>query len=444
MANEEHVAALKQGREAWRRWDETYDSDPDVDFSRADFSGADFSGYDLSNLDLGAVDFGSANLSRASLFQAYLVGTNFSAANLRHADLSGALLGGSPLIDADLRDANLTETGLEHTDLQGANLAGANLSKARLQCANLTEANLSGADFTDAEYDSETIWPGEFRPPPEARKVERDSKRARKPTLLPPDVAERASNPPSTSKFPRWLSGLGKVILVEGDEVVWSCSSSEERYIATVIDGDPKAMKIQLKGKLLEYSPTGSISMEMLASQDRITFQVGREEIDLFLYHFNQRGITAKDMAFFLASILGIILGVTIGGGFPLIASIQQTNIVLQLLIAVIFMIFLGGFLSTLGSVRAKIENRSKLSLQDYWEDLKVHTLLSGAIAFVVGIVFIPPNYLIYYLEGQQIDDFSYIVIWAVVGAIIGFVVALLFYYPHLEFEMRGDPPPKK
>src|SRR5262249_29661082 len=97
MANDEHVALLKKGVEAWNAWRER---NPDI---RPDLSGA----------HLSRGDFGSANLLDAE---------DLFGAHLRGANLSGA-------------------------DLSGANLSGANLSRARLNQANLGGADLSGANI---------------------------------------------------------------------------------------------------------------------------------------------------------------------------------------------------------------------------------------------------------------------------------------------------------
>ena len=96
MANDEHVAMLKQGVDAWNKWrNET----PDI---RPDLRGAHLTGADLINAHLRA-----ANLSRAALMGALL-----SGANLSGADLSGADLHGAQLIQTDLCNATLTGTSV--------------------------------------------------------------------------------------------------------------------------------------------------------------------------------------------------------------------------------------------------------------------------------------------------------------------------------------------
>jgi uncharacterized protein YjbI with pentapeptide repeats len=88
MANDEHVALLKQGVDAWNRWrDENPGTRPD--------------------------------LSEANLREANLSGTNLRGANLREAGLSKANLSG-----ADLSGANLFWACLNHADLTGADLTG--------------------------------------------------------------------------------------------------------------------------------------------------------------------------------------------------------------------------------------------------------------------------------------------------------------------------------
>ncbi len=193
MANEEHVALLKQGAEVWNRWRrENPNMRPDLsktNLRKADLGGADFidadrreallkkagfkgagrsgvnflrallreagskwgggSGADLSGADLGDTNLSDANLSKAKLSDAYLGKADLSGADLSEADLSKANLNRAKLIGADLSKANLSEARLNVADFREANLDGANLHWAILQETVLGDTNLieiSGLD----------------------------------------------------------------------------------------------------------------------------------------------------------------------------------------------------------------------------------------------------------------------------------------------------------
>jgi hypothetical protein len=90
MANDEHVAVLKQGVNAWNAW-------------RRFDDGADLSGADLSRANLSGANLFVANLSEANLIGANLRGANLSDANLSRANLWSAVL-----VDTDLTGADLT------------------------------------------------------------------------------------------------------------------------------------------------------------------------------------------------------------------------------------------------------------------------------------------------------------------------------------------------
>lgn len=104
MANEEQLAVLQQGVEAWNAW-------------RRDHVGtaADLRQADLAGRDLSRVDFRGAELWRSDLSGTNLRRANLSGASFRLADLSGACLE-----RANLRAATLTGAGLAGTDLSNA------------------------------------------------------------------------------------------------------------------------------------------------------------------------------------------------------------------------------------------------------------------------------------------------------------------------------------
>ncbi|NEQ29627.1 MAG: hypothetical protein F6K04_01290 [Leptolyngbya sp. SIO4C5] len=138
MANEEHLAILKQGVEVWNQW------------RKANLRGGDLSKANLSEAYLSKANLSGANLSGANLRGAYLREANLSGANLREANLSGANLSEAYLIGVDLSEANLSEAYLSKANLSGANLSEANLSEANLSEANLSEAKLIGVDLSGA------------------------------------------------------------------------------------------------------------------------------------------------------------------------------------------------------------------------------------------------------------------------------------------------------
>jgi uncharacterized protein YjbI with pentapeptide repeats len=115
MADQAHLAVLKQGVEAWNEWRAAH----------ADIR------PDLSNVSLRGFDLAAAELARA---------------DLREADLRGAIF----------RDA----------DLAGATLAGANVFKAVFDGADLAGADLLGAQFLNcAQLASARNWQSALRDP---------------------------------------------------------------------------------------------------------------------------------------------------------------------------------------------------------------------------------------------------------------------------------------
>jgi len=156
MANQEHLAKLKEGVEAWNEWREKNpDLQPDLqganlyraqlqgaNLEEAQLQGADLEEAQLQGADLEAAQLQAAYLELAQLQAAYLGGAQLQAADLSGAQLQAAYLEraqlqGANLIDAQLQGANLIDAQLQAADLWGAQLQGANLSGAQLQGADL-------------------------------------------------------------------------------------------------------------------------------------------------------------------------------------------------------------------------------------------------------------------------------------------------------------------
>jgi Pentapeptide repeats (8 copies) len=162
MANDEHVAKLKEGVAAWNAWRA---KNPDI---RPDLSDATLRKADLVGANLSKADLGKASLIEADLEEANLRGANLSDANLReadliNADLRGANLRGANLSNVDLKGANLSDANLREADLTVADLSVADLSRANLQGANLSgaslvEANLTNADLTGCRVYGVSAW----------------------------------------------------------------------------------------------------------------------------------------------------------------------------------------------------------------------------------------------------------------------------------------------
>src|SRR5262245_8391224 len=146
MANDEHVALLKQGVDAWNAWRR---ENPDI---RPDLRGASLVGADLKHglHWVAGANLRGALVAGAELRNANLLRANLSGAYLLATDLRGAHLHGAHIDGADLRLANLSEANLSNADLSQANLSEANLSNANLSQANLSEANLGNANLTNA------------------------------------------------------------------------------------------------------------------------------------------------------------------------------------------------------------------------------------------------------------------------------------------------------
>jgi uncharacterized protein YjbI with pentapeptide repeats len=103
VADQEHLAVIKQGAVPWNKWRKANRG------IRPDLRGADLRGADLR---------------RAHLRGADLRGADLRGANLSEADLSGAALLDTILSGADLSDADLRRADLRRSNLSRARVAG--------------------------------------------------------------------------------------------------------------------------------------------------------------------------------------------------------------------------------------------------------------------------------------------------------------------------------
>lgn len=161
MANEEHVALLKSGVEAWNRWRE---ANPDV---RPDLSGAKLSTrrqpLDLRGINLRRANLSDACLSGADLRDADLRQTLFKDANLTGTDFSGADMRDVFLITANLNKTKLAGADISDAELSGAffreaDLSGVKLCRSNLKMARIVDSDLSGADLSDASVYGISAW----------------------------------------------------------------------------------------------------------------------------------------------------------------------------------------------------------------------------------------------------------------------------------------------
>jgi hypothetical protein len=131
MANDDHIALLKKGVDAWNDWRR---ENPDIH-----------------------PDFVNANLSGSDLRRAHLYGANLSGADLSGADLSEAGLSGADLSGADLSGADLSEAPLVSADLTGADLTGCRIYGVSAWNLKLAGANQQNLVITRADEPAITV-----------------------------------------------------------------------------------------------------------------------------------------------------------------------------------------------------------------------------------------------------------------------------------------------
>jgi Pentapeptide repeats (8 copies) len=110
MANEEHLARLKQGVETWNQW-RAVDRSIRPDLRRAHLTGADLHGAHLAGADLHGAHLAEADLHGANLTGALLLKTNLEGANLTGCQVYGISAWDVKLAGTQQSDLVITEYG---------------------------------------------------------------------------------------------------------------------------------------------------------------------------------------------------------------------------------------------------------------------------------------------------------------------------------------------
>lgn len=157
MADDNQIAILSQGTDAWNKWRE---ENPDV---LIDLKNAKLMHLNLEKANLAKADLKKANLSFTNFKNANLAFSNLESAIFSFANFEGANFSAAHLENAYLEDAKLTSARLAGANLKNAKLANSNLKNAYLADAHLEGTILSAANFKNANlssvtYDQKIMW----------------------------------------------------------------------------------------------------------------------------------------------------------------------------------------------------------------------------------------------------------------------------------------------
>jgi uncharacterized protein YjbI with pentapeptide repeats len=147
MANEKHLAILKQDSMAWNQW--RAENHPVLpDFSEADLRatnliGANLSGANLTMANLSLANLTGANLTRANLRRATIFGTNLCGTDLSAADWTETICSYGIFDDVDLSQVK----GLEAVEHRGPSTIG--IYTIYRSGGNIPEPFLRGAGIPD-------------------------------------------------------------------------------------------------------------------------------------------------------------------------------------------------------------------------------------------------------------------------------------------------------
>jgi len=146
VANQKHLAILKQGVDPWNEWRSAH---PNIvpDLREADLSGRRRL---FRRVNMSRVDLRGANLRRSYFSEAFLYATNFSGADLSHADFNTTYAVSARMMEANLTNSCFNLASLDQANLRGADLSGADLYRTSLRGSDLRGAMLLRANLTGA------------------------------------------------------------------------------------------------------------------------------------------------------------------------------------------------------------------------------------------------------------------------------------------------------
>lgn len=142
MANEEHLAILRQGVAVWNAW---RGENPTI---TPDLSKAELQGYDLFDMDF----------TNANLCDARFMGADLRRARFNFALMRDVLINDARAPYADFSNADMRRAYLWGSDFREANFSGANLMGANLRCTQLVMTNFAGANLTNCKVYGLSAW----------------------------------------------------------------------------------------------------------------------------------------------------------------------------------------------------------------------------------------------------------------------------------------------
>jgi uncharacterized protein YjbI with pentapeptide repeats len=137
MANPEHLAKLREGREAWNAW---MKEDPFPDLSGARLDNFNLSEFDLFGVDLTNASLRNASLRRTKISRCPAESSDWTRADLHDADVHGLKAPGAVFDKAII--------GL--TRFFRCNFRDASFRAAEFHLTTLTSSDLSETDFAEA------------------------------------------------------------------------------------------------------------------------------------------------------------------------------------------------------------------------------------------------------------------------------------------------------